>query len=281
MTAATVPPCHRSVRPWHLVLLLGAAASPLCRGLVPHASHAFFGRRAVSVSRSGRRRPAALSMVFDRMSEPCIASLAATMKECARLGMDMAVEEVALLGVAACPEGAATTLKEYGITEGAVRRTLGGMYEKKSEGPMAGLFATKKANDAELPFAPGMRKALGRAGKEAAGLESETIRSEHLLLSLLDPFYHGKQESFVGAHATLERILPDVDLERFRADLLAGIKKEEGRELVAGISGLAGDTTLAKVCVDLTAQARRGELDPVFGRDDEVGAVLRTLCRRR
>ena len=35
------------------------------------------------------------------------------------------------------------------------------------------------------------------------------------------------------------------------------------------------------VGVDLTDLAARGELDPVYGRDDEIRAALRTLVRRR
>ena len=38
---------------------------------------------------------------------------------------------------------------------------------------------------------------------------------------------------------------------------------------------------LAQCSVDLTAMARRGELDPVFGRDEETKRTVRILVRRR
>src|SRR5690606_6611194 len=38
---------------------------------------------------------------------------------------------------------------------------------------------------------------------------------------------------------------------------------------------------LARFTVDLTEQARRGEIDPVIGRDDEIRQIIDILMRRR
>ena len=37
---------------------------------------------------------------------------------------------------------------------------------------------------------------------------------------------------------------------------------------------------LEKYGIDLTEQARRGKLDPVIGRDDEIRRCIQILCRR-
>jgi len=43
----------------------------------------------------------------------------------------------------------------------------------------------------------------------------------------------------------------------------------------------AKDSALAKYCVDLNAKARRGDVDPLIGRDAEVERCIQVLCRRR
>ncbi|MGB0498483.1 MAG: ATP-dependent Clp protease ATP-binding subunit ClpA [Rubricella sp.] len=42
-----------------------------------------------------------------------------------------------------------------------------------------------------------------------------------------------------------------------------------------------GDSALAKYCVDLNAKARKGDVDPLIGREDEVERCIQVLCRRR
>ncbi|RXV66296.1 ATP-dependent Clp protease ATP-binding subunit ClpA [Roseovarius sp. A46] len=42
-----------------------------------------------------------------------------------------------------------------------------------------------------------------------------------------------------------------------------------------------GDSALAKYCVDLNEKSRRGDVDPLIGRDSEVERCIQVLCRRR
>jgi ATP-dependent Clp protease ATP-binding subunit ClpA len=43
----------------------------------------------------------------------------------------------------------------------------------------------------------------------------------------------------------------------------------------------AGDSALAKYCVDLNEKSRRGDVDPLIGRAHEVERCIQVLCRRR
>ncbi|WP_294611020.1 ATP-dependent Clp protease ATP-binding subunit ClpA [Roseovarius sp.] len=43
----------------------------------------------------------------------------------------------------------------------------------------------------------------------------------------------------------------------------------------------AGESALAKYCVDLNEKARTGDIDPLIGRDSEVERCIQVLCRRR
>jgi len=46
-------------------------------------------------------------------------------------------------------------------------------------------------------------------------------------------------------------------------------------------SGESRESALAKYCVDLNAKARKGDVDPLIGREEEVERCVQVLCRRR
>ncbi len=55
-------------------------------------------------------------------------------------------------------------------------------------------------------------------------------------------------------------------------------------ETVSGNTSDAGEdkeSALAKYCVDLNAKARKGDVDPLIGREHEVERCVQVLCRRR
>ncbi len=52
-------------------------------------------------------------------------------------------------------------------------------------------------------------------------------------------------------------------------------------EAQAAEGGDEKESALAKYCVDLNAKARKGEVDPLIGRDHEVERCIQVLCRRR
>ncbi|MEM1267227.1 MAG: ATP-dependent Clp protease ATP-binding subunit ClpA [Pseudomonadota bacterium] len=56
---------------------------------------------------------------------------------------------------------------------------------------------------------------------------------------------------------------------------------EETTETPEGSAKEGEETALQKYCVDLNAKARRGDVDPLIGRDHEVERCVQVLCRRR
>jgi ATP-dependent Clp protease ATP-binding subunit ClpA len=56
---------------------------------------------------------------------------------------------------------------------------------------------------------------------------------------------------------------------------------EETRTTSQGDGGEAKESALSKYCVDLNAKARKGEVDPLIGREQEVERCIQVLCRRR
>ncbi|MGR3271685.1 ATP-dependent Clp protease ATP-binding subunit ClpA [Thalassococcus profundi] len=61
----------------------------------------------------------------------------------------------------------------------------------------------------------------------------------------------------------------------------AAEKDEEGETASGGGGSEEKDSALAKYCVDLNAKSRKGDVDPLIGREHEVERCIQVLCRRR
>ena len=245
----------------------------------------------------GRESSTSLSMLFDRMSEDCIGALVTAQNESAGMGQEAVGTEFMTLGVADRPQNARATLKKYGITLRNARRTVKEMFkEDAAAAGTSGMFnLNSKARDVELPFTPGLKRALTSASKIADELQSETINSEHVLLALLEYEVSDKgsvtaasvdEDGFAtGALAVVLR-MEGMDSNNFSASelcraLVRDLNESDGAELVTGVSAGKRTPTLSECGTDLTKAAVDGELDEVYGRDKEVRSCLRTLVRRR
>ncbi len=56
---------------------------------------------------------------------------------------------------------------------------------------------------------------------------------------------------------------------------------EEQQETPKAEAGEAKESALSKYCVDLNIKAKKGEVDPLIGREAEVERAIQVLCRRR
>ncbi len=113
-----------------------------------------------------------------------------------------------------------------------------------------------------------VNEALTKAEAEAAKLKDDFISVEHLLLGLIDV---AKPEGF-------RRFLRSFDLDR--AKVLGALQGMRGAQRVTTDNPEATYQALEKYGIDLVAQARKGKLDPVIGRDDEIRRTIRILSRK-
>src|SRR5207249_942101 len=124
---------------------------------------------------------------------------------------------------------------------------------------------------------PRVKKVLALAGKEAKSLNHSYVGTEHILLGLL-------REGEGVAAKVLKNL--EVDIERTRNEILKELDPNftppEG-EQEGGGEGRTKDVktpALRAFGRDLTELARKGELDPVIGRKNEIERVIQILCRR-
>ena len=118
---------------------------------------------------------------------------------------------------------------------------------------------------------PGMsastNQVLERAFREAENFKDEYVSTEHLLLALAEE----KNGTVAGA------------LKAFGADhaaLLKALSAVRGSSRVTDQMPEGKFQALEKYAKDLTELARRGKLDPVIGRDEEIRRVVQVLSRR-
>ena len=109
---------------------------------------------------------------------------------------------------------------------------------------------------------------LTKAEDEAKSLKDEFVSVEHLLLGLLE----------VAKPDALKKLFKSFDLDR--AKVLKTLKEIRGNQRVTTDNPEATYQALEKYGIDLVAQARKGKMDPVIGRDEEIRRTIRILSRK-
>jgi ATP-dependent Clp protease ATP-binding subunit ClpB len=108
---------------------------------------------------------------------------------------------------------------------------------------------------------------LEKSFKEAAGFKDEYVSTEHMLLALTDLKRDPAQQLLARYGATHDAILKALTAVR-------------GSQRITDQNPEAKYQALERYARDLTEQARRGKLDPVIGRDEEIRRLVQVLSRR-
>ncbi len=107
---------------------------------------------------------------------------------------------------------------------------------------------------------------MDNALKEAEHLNDEFISTEHLLLALAD------ESEFARTIFSSQDIKKD--------DIIQALQSIRGSQRITDQNPEEKYLPLEKYAQDLNALARKGKLDPVIGRDDEMRRILQVLSRR-
>src|SRR5712672_347618 len=198
--------------------------------------------------------------------------LALARKEADRFNHNFVGTEHLLLGLIKLGQGVAVNvLQKLGLDLDTVRMEV----EKQvGTGPDQKMIGN-------IPYTPRVKKVLALAQKEAKNLNHTYVGTEHILLGLL-------REGDGVAARVLKNL--DVDIEQTRQEIL----KELDPNFAASEEGVSEGSdkpapekkgeiktpALKAFGRDLTEIARKGEMDPVIGRKNEIERVIQILCRR-
>ncbi|MGA3182512.1 MAG: ATP-dependent Clp protease ATP-binding subunit [Verrucomicrobiota bacterium] len=203
--------------------------------------------------------------------------LALARKEADRFNHNFVGTEHLLLGLIKLGQGVAVNvLQKLGLDLETVRMAVEKAVGTGPDQKMIG----------NIPYTPRVKKVLALAAKEAKNLNHTYVGTEHILLGLL------REGDGVAARVLKDL---DVDIEQTRQEILKELDpnfaspdepqagaggNEPPPEKTAEKKGEVKTPALKAFGRDLTEIARKGEMDPVIGRQSEIERVIQILCRR-
>jgi len=128
--------------------------------------------------------------------------------------------------------------------------------------------ATGSVNVSQIYVSSALQQAISQADNEKTMLKDEFVSTEHLFLGLLSAESSSKLGQF---------------FEQFTLDhnrVLEVLKTLRSGQTVTSRNPETTFEALEKYGIDLVEQARKGKMDPVIGRDEEVRRVIRILSRK-
>jgi ATP-dependent Clp protease ATP-binding subunit ClpC len=194
--------------------------------------------------------------------------LALARKEADRFNHNYVGTEHLLLGLIKLGQGVAVNvLQKMGLDLETVRMEVEKHVGSHPETKMVG----------NIPYTPRVKKVLALAGKEAKALNHSYVGTEHILLGLL--------REGEGVAARVLKSL-EVDIERTRNEILKELDpnftppESDAEPPQEGNKKDVKTPALRAFGRDLTELAKKGDLDPVIGRKNEIERVIQILCRR-
>jgi ATP-dependent Clp protease ATP-binding subunit ClpB len=199
-------------------------------------------------------------MNVHRFTERSQQALTAAQELAATRGNTQVDEEHLLMALLLQPEGLVPAmLKKMG--------TLVDRLQQEDQ-TLIQTLATAYGGVSQPTMSPDLRQTLTRAHDVMAELKDEYVSVEHLLLAMADERDKTKVARLLrGYGVTKERILEALSTIRGSQRVMDQNPEEKYQ-------------ALEKYGRDLTEQARRGKLDPVIGRDEEIRRVVQVLARR-
>ncbi len=199
-------------------------------------------------------------MRVDRFTLKSQEALELAQKEAADSGNPQVEAEHLLLALLGDKEGTvAEILKKLGVDPERVRGEAASAVQRLPQ-------QTGSAH-AERYFANALRSLLEASFKEMEQLKDEYVSVEHLLLALTE-----------ASGTKAASILKSLGVTRDQIyQVLTDIR---GSQRVTDQSPEDKYQALKRFTRDLTEEARKGKLDPVIGRDDEIRRIIQVLSRR-
>jgi ATP-dependent Clp protease ATP-binding subunit ClpC len=213
--------------------------------------------------------------MFERFTDKALQVIMLAQEESRRLGHNFVGTEQILLGLIGENSGVAfKSLKSVGVNLKDARLEV-----ERLVGRGSGFVAV------EIPFTPRAKKILEMALHKGRDFGHSYINTEHLLLALIE------DKNGVGNRILLNL---GVNLTKLKTEVLGHIGEIVEVSLANANKRSAKDLfilndddknrrtpTLEEYTINLTESAKKGNLDPVIGRQKEIERVIQILSRRR
>jgi ATP-dependent Clp protease ATP-binding subunit ClpB len=195
---------------------------------------------------------------FDKFTIKAQEALQATQDIAGRYGNQQLEPVHLLLALVEQPEG---------IVPGILQRLSVTLAAVSQEAEKAIEQLPKVGGTTDHYLSPGMKEVFDQSFRETEQFKDEYVSTEHLLLALA-------KKTSDAAGRILRRLGVTHDA------ILQALLTVRGTQRVTDQNPEAKYQALERYARDLTELARRGKLDPVIGRDEEVRRVIQVLSRR-
>ena len=194
----------------------------------------------------------------DKFTQKMQEALQASQEVASQFNQQEIANEHFLLALLDQAEGVTRPLLEkMGANVGELRAQLTQELERRPK-IQGGTYDQRVGNE--------LRATIDAAEKEMARMKDEFLSAEHYLLALADRS-DAAARTLKAAGATRDKLMQA--LQQVRGSQRVTDQNPEGKY-----------QTLEKYGRDLTELARRGKIDPVIGRDNEIRRVMQVLSRR-
>ncbi|RZC60435.1 hypothetical protein C5167_022198 [Papaver somniferum] len=256
-------------------------------------------QRRIQRSRRRRRR-IGISAVFERFTERAIKAVVFSQREARSLGKDMVFTQHILLGLIAedrSPNGYLAS----GITLDKAIDAVRTIWNSDSDDDNAASKSKEPAasssfSSSDTPFSISSKRVFEAAVEYSRSNGYNFIAPDHISIALFT-------SDDGSAARVLKRLGADINqLGAVAVSRLQGELAKDGREplktssssksprkknmsdktasVVRSSEKKKEKSALEQFCIDLTARANEGKIDPVIARDDEVQRIVQILCRR-
>ncbi|XP_051147660.1 chaperone protein ClpD, chloroplastic [Andrographis paniculata] len=298
--------CHRSVAfspNWFPSTTPPPPTTGCCTSAAASSSastSSFFGN---SIARSSNRRSSfavkksrrsffVVSGIFERFTERAIRAVMFSQREAKALGNDAVSTQHLLLGLVA-EERAADGFLGSGVTIEAAREAVRSLWpEVIGSGGDGGIVQQSESSATDVPFSSSTKRVFEAAVEYSRTMGYNYIAPEHIAIGLFTVDDGGANRVFKRLGVNVNHLV-DEAVSRLQGELAkegrgpSSTSFKRSRESLSPEVAHAGSPEKAKnqtalhlFCVDLTARASKGSIDPVIGRETEVQRVVEILCRR-
>ncbi|KAL9338236.1 hypothetical protein Peur_070005 [Populus x canadensis] len=243
---------------------------------------------------SKKRRILQVSAVFERFTERAIKAVIFSQREAIALGKDTVFTQHLLLGLIGedCdPKG----FLGSGIKIDEAREVVKSTWDSESDSVDASESVSKEesgVSPSNVPFSINTKRVFEVAVEYSRAMGHNFIAPEHIAIGLFT-VEDGNADRVLNRFGVDGDHLAAIAVTKLQGELVKdgrepsveskGKREKSFSKKAAALrsSGKSRDkSALAQFCVDLTAQASEGLIDPVIGRHSEIERIVQILCRR-
>ena len=134
----------------------------------------------------------------------------------------------------------------------------------------------EEINFCDIVLSDETESSLALADQYRDKMQDDEINQHHLLLALLDSpnniiveYLRDNDIAVIAAKQELAELI-----------VTGNVKAYEKKPEVSNGKAFKAHKVIDELCIDLTAQAMAGKIDPIIGREEEMEAIINTMARR-